>query len=263
MKKLLLLLAVVGMTVACQKEDIPNSEGVEVTPPSWVSASESVKAQPSTSRTASICGPQFLDLVNRTFRADTPGEAEAQRFATDLSDRLCPDEYRVFVYTINSYGPIEQLIAIYDTKTTGNHFSANEAIFAFKVGPNLEIVPDFGHIVLAPFEYEIRAFLHHLNQGNITGNVYENVQFLAAIEELVSYANRGISLSIEEGDNTRSIYLPQGTTNVGVGLRTHDDFYWYGNFDGSLDTILNQSAIDWIEFRYWINGEDTTERFYL
>ena len=264
MRKLLLLLAVVGMTVACQKEDIPNSEGVEVTPSAWVSASDNTKIQPSTSKAPS-CGKQILDFVNFTPDVfDTELERQSYFFADYHSDRLCSDEYRVFssALRVGENGGYEQRISFYDTKLFNVHGRSTKPILTFRVDENLQIKQnDFSiHTSLA---YLIQPFLYHFEQGDITGNIFQNESFIAAIGILEEYAARGVTVSNSKNVNYRTVQFPEGTTNVGVGLRTHGDFYWYGNFDGSLDTILNEQAIDWIEFRYWINGEDTTERFYL
>ena len=272
MKKLLLLLFAAVAVVACQKND-----DVEVQPLAetndWIEVNgvhapmklEKTVNLPSSSRASSgnLCFTASHDFINYTNGYDDiQGEGDAREFIESNGEEFCDLGFSSYAFSLGTQELPAQYVTFADTDIYVAEYNILDGIFGFSVdGRNSQIIPN-SIIVHKSFEYFILPFIYHVNRGNITGNIYEDAHFLSVIEDLKEYAARGISISKVEEDDTRSVYFPGGTDFVKVSLRTNSGYIWQGDFD-SLDTILNQSAIDWIEFQYWTNGVSRTERFKL
>ena len=273
MKKVLLLLFAAATIVACQKEESTTTTEVDTLQldESWlisggdfeplsikggIGAPKDTSASTSKDRPWIGCGPTHVDLVRTP--GGTPGEEEALTFLSGVDEVLCDNTYRTHLLTIDYYDEVHQIPAFSNDITGSGGWD-----FAFRVDENLEIVP-WSVELHDSFGFLIQPFLYHLRNGNVTGNVYENPYFLHAIDVLEEYSAREVSVSFPESGNTRSVFFPEGTTDVEVRLMDTSGNYWFGVFDSSLDTILNQDHIAWIEFRYWwVDGGIGRERFYF
>ena len=272
MKKVLLLVTALAI-VSCQKEEsLVELDSLQLDD-NWVISGGDFKPleieggieAPKGSSVSSAkdrpligCGPTHVNLVNTP--GGTPGEEEALTFLQGVDEVLCDNTYRTHLFTLAYHDEVHQIPAFSNDITQGNQ--TNLWDFAFRVDENLEIVP-WSVQLHDSFGFLIQPFLYHLRNGEVTGNVYENPYFLHAIDVLEEYSAREVSVSFPESGNTRSVYFPAGTTDVEVRLMDVNGNYWFGRFDASLDTILSQDQITWIEFRYWLNGEPTQERFYF